>query len=140
MTKRRWPSVGEASQTARSEALENIKSINRELLVAAGANISAQAADALNDARDLVLVAVRTLQANNRTNRVPVEELPVAQFNATAEQARRKWDLLFQPTLVQLDARNLESIPSKLNGRRRRQSVGCHFGSTYFCLDSGNGR
>jgi hypothetical protein len=123
--KRKSYSVGEAVQTAHSEALENIKSINRELLVAAGANIPAQAGQALNEARDLVLIAVHALQSNNRASRVPVEELPVALFKAAAELAERKFDVLFRPILVRLAVPKPGPLPSKLNGRRRRQSLGC---------------
>jgi hypothetical protein len=122
---RKWSSVGDAVQTTHSEALENVKSINRELLVAAGANIPERAAHALNEAREFVLVAVRALQANHRTGRVPAEELPVAQFKAAAERAERKFDALFQPIRVLLALQNLSQMPSKLNGRRRRQCLGC---------------
>ena len=123
--RRKWSFVGEAVQTAHSEALENVKSINRELLVAAGADIPAQAARLLNEARELVLIAVRALQSNTRASRVPVVELPVALFKAAAERAERKFDVLFRPILVRLAVPTPGPLPSKLNGRRKRQSLGC---------------
>jgi very-short-patch-repair endonuclease len=87
-----------------SELLQNLKSINRELLIAARADIPVEAAQALNDARDLPLVALRTVQPTNRTIHVPVDELPVTRFNAAAERSKKKWDLLFQSIVNRLDA------------------------------------
>ena len=97
--KKKLYTVSEALPALQTEAFENIKSINRALLVAAGGDIPEKAAVALDDARDLVLHALRCFQSE-ACGRPHVEELPVVRFKALAEQAQSKFDPLFESLRV----------------------------------------
>jgi hypothetical protein len=114
---------GEPLPARQAEAVDNIKSINRELLVAAAADIPARAAAALDAARDLVLAALdQLLAAPDRL--LLVEDMPVRCRKALIEQAQSKFDLLFEPVRSSCLPKSAP-MPSKLNGRRKHRSTGC---------------
>jgi hypothetical protein len=114
---------GEPLPARQAEAVDNIKSINRELLVAAAADIPARAAAALDAARDLVLAALdQLLAAPDRL--LLVEDMPVRCRKALIEQAQSKFDLLFEPVRSSCLPKSAP-MPLKLNGRRKHRSTGC---------------
>ena len=114
---------GEPSSSKQDEAVENIRSINRQLLVAAAADISEESACELDSARARVLAALHHFPKLRRDCRV--EEIPVHCFKARIEQSKAKFALLFAPIVR---TRELEPAPrygSKLNGRCKSARVGC---------------
>jgi hypothetical protein len=114
--------TGELLLAARAEAIENVRFINRQLLVAAGAEIPAQAGEALDAARELVLCALRALEPNDLQVQVPADELSVAEFKAVTQRKQNSFQALFP---LMAPGRRLQSLPSKLNGRRKRRDIGC---------------
>lgn len=114
---------GEPLSARQAEAVDNIKSINRELLVAAAADIPDRAATALDAARDFVLAALDHLfVAPDRC--LPVEEMSVRYFKARSEQAQSKFAPLFEPVRSSCLPKSVP-MPSKLNGQRKHRSIGC---------------
>jgi hypothetical protein len=114
---------GEPLPARQAEAIDNIKSINRELLVAAGADIPDRAAAALDAARDFVLAALHhLLVAPDRC--LPVEEMPVRYFKALIEQEQSQFAPLFEPVRSPCLPKSVP-MPSKLNGQRKHRSIGC---------------
>jgi hypothetical protein len=69
-----------------SEALEVLRSVNRELLVCAGANVLDAVEKECDLARDHVLNAIRILFPLTVGSTPPPEELSVAQFRQAAEK------------------------------------------------------
>ena len=122
MRKTAYP-FGEPLPARQAEAVDNIKLINREFLVAAGADIPDRGAAALDAARDFVLAALHhLLVAPDRC--LPVEEMPVRYFRARIEQAQSKFDPLFEPVRPSFLLKSAP-MPSKLNGQRKHRSIGC---------------
>ena len=114
---------GEPLPTRQAEAVDKIKSINRQLLVAAGAEIPDRAAAALDAARDFVLAALHhLLVVPDRC--LPVEEIPVQYFKALIEQEQSKFAPLFGPVRSSCLPKSV-TMPSKLNGQRKHPSIGC---------------
>ncbi len=113
---------GEERPHQQCEAFENLRQINRELLVASMAEIPEKAAGALQTARENVLSAIREIAQRQPTHASPPEEWPVKPFRARLEEAGRK----FEPLFAALTRRHApERLPSKLNRRRNRRSYGC---------------
>jgi hypothetical protein len=122
MTKDAYP-FGEPLPVRQAEAVDNIKLINRELLVAAAADIPDRAAAALDAARLLVLEALHHLLLEPDRYLV-VEEIPVHHFKALIDQAHSRFDLLFESACSACPPKSVP-MPSKLNGRRKYPSIGC---------------
>lgn len=107
------------------EALNRIRSINRDLLIAAGADISDEASQALDIARQFVLSALAAAEfANGEPTSAAPERWPVPMFKAAAELVARKFELVLSVSEGTRKAR-ARPLPSKLNGRRNRQFIGC---------------
>jgi hypothetical protein len=107
-----------------SEAFENIRQINRDLLVASLADIEDEAALALESARKHVLVALALTRPKWSAANRRIEELPLSQFAALNMRAQHK----FEPLLLILERPGQSGdrvMPSKLNGRRNRRHYGC---------------
>jgi hypothetical protein len=117
-------SNGEVFRKADSELFENIQQINRDLLVAAGAELPGPAALALDQARSLALFALNTMRPEYFRSSRRAEELPISEFKALSIKRQKEFAAALN-LLEELATYELRSMPSKLNGRRRARCHGC---------------
>lgn len=116
---------GEKLLSRDSEAFENIRRLNRDLLVASFADMDDGVTSALTQAREHVLLALRrAMRSCNTPFPATVEELPVIEFKARVVEAQRQFEPLFDSLT---SSRPVEAgvMPSKLNGRRKKVHYGC---------------
>lgn len=78
-----------------AEALESLRQINRELLVASMSDIPESVEEKCDKARDSIIRAIRLLAPLEAGATSLVEELPVADFKSLIQQAAEKFAPLF---------------------------------------------
>lgn len=79
------PGTDHSEQRDCASVLDSLRQLNRELLVAASANIPQTVADCIDQARDNVTRAIRLLSQPG--DKVPAEELPANEFRAMAQSS-----------------------------------------------------
>jgi hypothetical protein len=78
-----------------AEALESLRQINCELLVASMSDIPESVEEKCDKARDSIISAIRLLAPLEAGATPLVKELPVADFKSLIQQAATKFALLF---------------------------------------------